>query len=189
MARGRRNRVKDIDRGWKKLRKHLPEAVGAYVKIGVPAKVGKQKKKINEKDAKELVESNVTLAMVAWWQEFGTRTKDGGEHVPERSFIRSTHDEQLRKIKLIKTQLVLKMLDGDMRVKEALTILGEHMKSRIQDKIITLSTPPNDPATIKRKGSSNPLVDIAQLLQSITYDIKVPKAPVLPKGRRGRDVV
>ena len=25
MARGRRNRVKDIDRGWKKLRKHLPD--------------------------------------------------------------------------------------------------------------------------------------------------------------------
>lgn len=57
-------------------------------------------------------------------------------------------------------------------VSQALTFIGIEMQQDIQREIIDLRTPPNSPATIARKKSSNPLVDTGHMGDSVTYVIK-----------------
>jgi hypothetical protein len=189
MAR-RKPRVVEKDHGWARLKRELPEAEGAHVKIGLPTKVGKQPKRVESKDGTAAkVDKKLTLALVGWWNEFGTRDKEGNQLIPPRSFLRSTHDENLRKVKRMKRILILKILDGRMTIKEALDIIGIYMVGQVQAKINNLRTPPNAESTKRQKGSDNPLVDIGQLKQAITHEVVVPKRKVLPKAQRGRDAV
>lgn len=165
-----RARVIDRDRGWNEYRRRVAGAKGAYVKVGVTSSVGSQPKESRDPAGK----GPLTLVQVAWFNEFGTMTAKGKTHVPERSFIRSTHDEQREAIIRRKKGLVRQIGDG-LSVRRALEILGTWMKGKIQAKIVSLRTPPNAPGTIKRKQSSNPLVDIGQLRQNIEYQVVVPK--------------
>lgn len=57
-------------------------------------------------------------------------------------------------------------------VSQALTFIGIEMQQDIQQEIITLREPPNSPATIARKKSSNPLVGTGHMGDSVTYEIK-----------------
>ncbi|MDE5978249.1 MAG: hypothetical protein K2G70_07315 [Turicibacter sp.] len=57
-------------------------------------------------------------------------------------------------------------------VAQALTFIGIEMQQDVQQEIITLREPPNSPATIARKKSSNPLVDTGHMGDSVTYVIK-----------------
>ena len=49
--------------------------------------------------------------------------------------------------------------------------VGEFMKDRIQVSITTLRSPGNAPATIREKGSSNPLIDEGFLRNSVAWVI------------------
>lgn len=57
-------------------------------------------------------------------------------------------------------------------VSQALTFIGIEMQQDIQQEIITLREPPNSPATIARKKSSNPLVDTGHMGDNVTYVVK-----------------
>lgn len=57
-------------------------------------------------------------------------------------------------------------------VAQALKFIGIEMQQDIQQEIIALREPPNSPATIARKKSSNPLVDTGHMGDSVTYEIK-----------------
>jgi hypothetical protein len=160
----KRNRVIDRDRGWRKKRANAESVKGAHVKVGVIAALGEKPKE--ERGPSDIPQkADVTVAEVAFWNEFGTK------RVPARSFIRSTHDESRQKIARMKARLAKLIIDGKMDVKRALGILGEWMKARQIRKIDRLRTPPNEPSTIRQKKSSNPLVDLGQLKQSIDYEI------------------
>lgn len=113
-------------------------------------------------------ETDFTVGEVGVVNEFGS--KDG--RIPERSFIRSTADEERRKVNRMIKRLRLAVLAGFMPAKKALGLIGVFMKGRIQNKIVMLKTPPNKPSTIARKGSSNPLVDKGQLGQKIDWKVQ-----------------
>ena len=55
--------------------------------------------------------------------------------------------------------------------------LGVFQKDLMQNEIITGDFAPNAPSTIRRKGSSKPLIDTGRMRQSVDYVIK-------PKGER-----
>ena len=55
--------------------------------------------------------------------------------------------------------------------KKTAAALGELVKGEVQRRIAELKTPPNAPATIARKGSSNPLIDKGVLRASATYKV------------------
>jgi hypothetical protein len=166
-----KSRVIDRDRGLKIFLQRFKEANGSRVKVGVTASVGAVEKKTRGERVKEAV----TLVMVAFWNEYGTKrkTKEGAkvEHVPARSFVRSTTDEQTKKIHRLKRQYIEQIMDGKLTVRTALGLLGEFLQAKIQTKIRRLKDPPNAASTIARKASSNPLVDLSQLLQSIRYEV------------------
>ena len=57
-------------------------------------------------------------------------------------------------------------------VPQALAFMGTDIQQDIQQEIINLREPPNSPATIARKGSSNPLVDTGHMGDSVTYVVE-----------------
>lgn len=64
-------------------------------------------------------------------------------------------------------------IDGIAALQEAAGQIGA---AAIKEAIIALDTPPNSPETIRRKGSSNPLVDTGHMVQSVTYVVRDRKA-------------
>ncbi|EGO5846005.1 hypothetical protein [Enterococcus faecalis] len=91
--------------------------------------------------------------------------------IPERSFIRSTFDEQSRAWSDYALTLVKKLIDGKMTATELMNRLGLRMQRDIQRTIRNLSDPPNSPITTNNKKSSNPLIDTGKLRQSVTYKV------------------
>ncbi len=53
----------------------------------------------------------------------------------------------------------------------ALELVGQVAQGKVQEYMTNLTTPPNAQSTIKKKGSSNPLIDTGALRQSVTYTV------------------
>ena len=102
---------------------------------------------------------------VAAWNEFGT------EHTPSRPFLSKSVDENEGKINDFlqsKKQDIVNGASAEQILKE----IGIFQKDLIQEKIIEGSFAPNAPATIKKKGSSRPLIDTGRMRQSVNYVIQ-----------------
>lgn len=111
--------------------------------------------------------------MIARVHEFGItiRKGEGSIVIPERSFLRSTFDEKQDEwVKFVKKQME-HLLNLRINARTLCERLGAKMVADIQEKITNLDTPPNAPATIAQKGSSNPLIDSGGLRMRITYKV------------------
>ena len=110
-------------------------------------------------------EGPYTTAQIGFVHEFGAG------NIPERSFIRSTLHTDRKEFLALSKKLLKEVASGNMTMDQALGLLGELGRDKISQKIVKISSPPNSPATITAKGSSNPLVDTGQLKNSITWEI------------------
>ncbi|WCH45807.1 hypothetical protein [Lysinibacillus sp. OF-1] len=111
--------------------------------------------------------------MIASVHEFGATIQRGrgSVSIPERSFLRTTFDEKNEEwISFFKSQLK-HVLALQMDVQMLFNRLGARMVGDIQENITDLDAPPNAPATIAKKGSSNPLIDTGGLRMRITYRV------------------
>ncbi len=133
-----------------------------HVEVGFPEKVFERSKKGTT--------GEVTLGMVAVANEFGTDT------IPERSFIRSTFDTKKGEWIAATDQMKMDVILRRRSSKQALGILGEMIKRDDQDAIRAGGLPyvPNAPSTIAAKTrdgkkGDHPLVNTAQMLNSVTY--------------------
>lgn len=102
----------------------------------------------------------------AFYNEFGT------VNIPQRSFLRKTfliNDDKLRKKAI---QAVREIMGTGGMVYSALWRLGLFTETLIKKEIRNGGHFPNDPKTIKIKGSSKPLIDTAQMLGSIRFEMK-----------------
>ena len=111
-------------------------------------------------------DSGLTLVEVATFNEFGT------ESIPERSFIRSTADENFTKYLAKSDILKRKIILQEITIKNALGVMGQLIQSDIIAKINSGVEPANDPKTIAAKGSSKTLIDSGQMKQSIRYKVE-----------------
>jgi hypothetical protein len=105
-----------------------------------------------------------SVAKVAASHEFGVGN-------PERSFLRSTVKEKRKHYKVLTEKAIVDSITGKKKLKTSLSKIGSEAKSDVQQKIIAIKTPPNSPATIEKKGSSNPLFDNGHMVGSITYEV------------------
>ena len=116
------------------------------------------------------------VATVAAWNEFGTRRKDGSTHIPERPFFRNA-------LKVINPKIgkyFIKAMRAGMRrknFKRFFELLGLVSQGEIQKSIRDLKTPPNAPATLRRKTvggkvGDNPLIDTGTMVTSVTYGLE-----------------
>lgn len=100
--------------------------------------------------------------------EFGT------ERIPERSFLRSTVDENAGAYMLDLAEAIVSVAEGKgSNLTTVLKKTGQRVSDDVKKKIVALDTPANAESTISQKGSDNPLIDTGRLLQSITYKVEV----------------
>jgi hypothetical protein len=108
------------------------------------------------------------MADLAIVHEFG---RDDG-HIQERSFLRSSLEENKKTYKKQLAFFLRQAFRGEISYSDVLEKLGAVAAGGAQKKILDGPFKPLKEATIKRKGSSKPLIDTGQLLQSITWDVK-----------------
>lgn len=89
--------------------------------------------------------------------------------IPERSFIRTGHDANVDRIMKQTERALGQVIAGYMSVDDLLDLYGQQMATAIKLYMRDLKSPPNHPYTIEQKGSSNPLIDTGNLLDSITW--------------------
>lgn len=93
--------------------------------------------------------------------------------IPERSFLRSTFDEEKPKIDNMVQKMLVQVYAGKMTGEQLLNRLGLYLQSRVQAKIRSIKSPPKSGLTMAAEGpgKTKPLLDTGRLLQSITYQV------------------
>lgn len=145
--------LKDIDpKALDRLRQRL---VGdnRVVNVGVPE--GKRE------------EDGTPVAMIAAVHEFGSPSQG----IPERPFLRVAAQRNRQKYVRLNRINLVKILRGQATVDQALGQLGEMAKGDVQTEIRSGVFTPLKEATKKRKGSSRPLIDTGQMVQSIAWEL------------------
>lgn len=147
------------DRKWKLIFKELKIWENAFTAIGIHE--GEQEHK----------EGQTPMALIAAVNEFGTNKagKNGTTIIPSRPWMRGWFDKNKRKILKRMKQLYDKIIEGNLKAKQALKILGEWAQGELRKSIRDLQSPPNAPSTIRQKGSSNPLIDTGQMMNSVRH--------------------
>lgn len=129
----------------------IPETISgpSKVKVGLPA--GK---------------SDGAIINRAIWNHYGT-----SRGIPARPFLlNSMRKNRSKYLDAMKTS-ASKILRGETSLSTVLNKLGIFAQGHIQAEITSLKSPPNAPATIKRKGSSNPLIDTGAMRAAITWKL------------------
>jgi len=126
-----------------------------------------------------------TIAQIGAVHEFGT--KDG--HIKERSFLRSTADEQRDAYHRRMAQVAAKVQrrKGKGNLISMLTAVGELAASDVRKKITTLRTPKKADSTIKSQGgkTTNPLIWLGYMRAAVRSRIVVGHSEKMtPKGSR-----
>lgn len=115
-------------------------------------------------------ESKVENAIIAYatYNHFGTAK------IPPRPFLAVTIDVNKDKIYALKKKLGEQILSGEMQPERGLGILGTAVTGMVKQTIsgpIFRETVPNAPATIRRKGSSQPLIDTGAMRNATTFQV------------------
>lgn len=151
----------------------------SYVDVGITAKDG----------AKD--HDGISMAHLAAVQEFGvvinvTPKMRGflgatGLHlkadtkeitIPSRSFMRGTFDEQQNELAEKADELERAILTKKMSKRLALSELGQMHRNQIQKNMkMQGKYKANHPYTVKRKKSSNELIDTGKLRQAINFEV------------------
>jgi hypothetical protein len=119
---------------------------------------------IHEKDAARK-EDELTNAQVGFWHEFGTAD------VPQRSFLRDTADRNSLAYRRFLRKAMERAAKGKFLASQAFKLVGFKVASDVKERIRAHIPPPNAPSTIKKKGSSTPLIDTGSLLNSIDFEV------------------
>ena len=145
-------RISDTDPGFHALLSSLSTLRRSKIEVGVLPSAGRNSE-------------GVDLVDVAVWNEFGTR------HVPARPFMRIAADKNENKWNRYAERCVDAALKNRANINNAVCLVGEQIKSDVQLVFGSGEITPNKPATIRRKGSSVPLIDHGDLRRSIDYKV------------------
>lgn len=161
-------RVTDTDHGADAFMERLRalKASTARVRVGVLADAAKDPAK--DKNGKAGKPPKYTLLEVAAVHEFGAPAAN----IPQRSFIRAPIDAHAEDIKRLQGVLLGHVVEGKITVAAALDMLGAKIASYCQEAIDDGIEPALADETVRRKGSSKPLVNTGQLKSAITWKVE-----------------
>ena len=149
------------DRPWQKLLKTINKMVSSdpHVRVGVLADKG---------GSAGHGDSGMTVLQVATIHEFGAPAAG----IPERSFIRRAATDKEPEVAKMSARAARDVVEGRKTSERALDVLGTWFSAEVKKTITEQDIPPPlQSSTIERKGSSKPLVDTGQLVQSITHEV------------------
>ncbi len=111
-------------------------------------------------------DDGTSVAEIAAFNEYGT------VNIPARPFMKTAVEKSKDEILRYYQMSTKNIADGKTDANKVLTGLGELGKSKVQESIRHGDWVPNAPATIKRKGSSKPLIDTGLMRDTVTYVIR-----------------
>lgn len=153
------NRVTRKDHGAKAFLKEVSRPPGG-VRVGV----------FGEKAAMAVAKSGkvtelLTLGQLATWLEYGT------ERMPGRFWLSSYVQENKQRILEMLKRGSKEVLDRRMTKEQVLNLIGLKVVGEIKERISRGLSPPNAESTIKKKGSSTPLIASGQFRASIAHAV------------------
>lgn len=95
-----------------------------------------------------------------------------GLGVPKRAFIEPSLKANRKKYLVYAGKQITPIIRRKQSMNSTWQTLGAMAVADIQQYMVTARFTPLAPITIKRKGSSKPLIDTGQMRQSITYRVK-----------------
>ena len=110
-------------------------------------------------------EDGTDICDIAAWNELGT------EHIPSRPFLRKSVDENEDEINEFIDHKASELMNG-ASAEQTLKDIGIFQKELIQDKIEEGDFVPNAESTIRKKGSTHPLIDKGNMKNSVNYWIR-----------------
>lgn len=155
--------IQDKDLGLGDIRKNIAALATMAVKAGIVEGSGQQ--------------DGVNIAEYAARNEYGVKGPPVSEHgagkwfIPPRPFIRGWTDNKAENIKATEEKIFKKVSDGAWDAEDALMRLGEFAQDGIKSYIRTGTFTPNADSTIKRKGSSKPLIDAGTMRNEVRYEV------------------
>ena len=159
----------DID----KVLKTLEKLSSAAVKIGILSKSGGEIlliANVNEYGCS----IPVTNKMRGFFRyEFGINISKNTKviKIPERSFVRSSFDENQKKLESYE-ELLEAVIDSKISVDNFYQIIGNACVNLIKDYIKEGNFEPNSPITLKHKRpKTKPLIDTGRLINSIDFEV------------------
>ena len=113
----------------------------------------------------------VTPKMRAWLHYNGLHLKASTEFItiPERAFLRNGYDTNKDKVVGNASLILPDVLEGIMSEDEILEFIGTQIRDCVKTYARDLKSPANHPFTVQRKGSSNPLVNSGNMIDSIEW--------------------
>lgn len=160
------NKTTEKDLGFKRIISELKKAENSFVTVGIHQKKGEKK-----------YDNGATVVLVGATHEFGTNEagRGGNVTIPERSWLRSTFDENRKDWQKLTKKLYDSVLTGKSTTQKVLNQLGLVMMEKIKAKLITGDSkwPALKPKTKARKTSTQTLIDSRKLLNSINFETKI----------------
>ena len=149
--------VEDRDLGLKRIMAELLKAPFVSTKVGLPAEAP-----VASGPAKRMSE----LATVGAVHEFGAPAAN----IAERSWLRSAYDKNKAELQRVKAREYDRILQGKQSTKVAIGRVGEWMTGKVKEGIEKGPFKPLKASTLARKHpKTKPLIDTAQMIQSITH--------------------
>lgn len=154
--------VVDLDLGFDAIMKDVQDMVKKTVLIGIQEGSRTHVQSKNGRRQK----AGISIAEYAAQNEFGT------DKIPERSFMRSSFDENLNLIEMFVLKEFGYVVDQKQTSQRAFNRIGEILQGMVQTKIRKIMFPPNSRKTIALKKSSKPLIDFGQMIAAVRYVVK-----------------
>ncbi|MDE9571034.1 hypothetical protein [Xenorhabdus bovienii] len=92
--------------------------------------------------------------------------------IPERSFLRSTLNENKEAMVKDLADNLRNAIQGDMSTDAAFLDVGNKLVGKVKEKIMSGINPPLSQSTIRKKKSSKPLIDSGNLFNSIHAEVR-----------------
>lgn len=149
------------DKVFKELRAKIGKLADARVRVGILE---------GGDDEVESEYGDLTIVELATIHEYGAPEAN----IPERSFLRKTFTDDRGRADLAKFQAeqAKQVIAGKLGARTALKRIGAWGAAKVRERIRAHIDPPLKPATIKRKGSSTPLVDTGHLQSSVSWELE-----------------
>lgn len=120
-------------------------------------------------DATDPPEGEINMATLGAIQEFGN------DHIPERPWLQPGFESGLQDYEEIMAEGIDATVTEGEDITRSLNQVGVFATGKVQEYMTNLKTPANKPATIKKKGSSNPLIDEGLMRSSVNYKLQAQK--------------
>lgn len=102
----------------------------------------------------------------AIWNHYGT-----SRGIPPRPWLHLAMVKNRAEYSHLFKSLGARIITGSMSIETAVRTIGIKAQGDVQKSLIALRLPPNAPSTIRKKGSSNPLIDTGEMNQSTTHQL------------------